>query len=125
MEGPANTRNRIHSLQLPLHPSSKDGWSDETGGGSKLDAGHPARGVNIPRRNTARVPYRENRAYTPEDKCNSVGLIQGHVKFLARCNDGPPHPRRRCMNRVRPVLPEGDTYVKANPKTAPTDRSSR
>ncbi|MFB9951921.1 hypothetical protein ACFFP0_23990, partial [Rhizobium puerariae] len=42
----------IHSLQLPLHPPAKDGWSDETGGGSKLDAGHPARGVNIPRRNT-------------------------------------------------------------------------
>jgi len=52
MEGSTNTRNRIHSLQLPLHPSAKDGWSDETGGGSKLDAGHPARGVNIPRRNT-------------------------------------------------------------------------
>src|SRR5690606_20162589 len=35
-----------------LHPSSNDRWSDETGGGSKLDAGHPARGVNIPRLNT-------------------------------------------------------------------------
>jgi hypothetical protein len=29
MEGPSNTRNRIHSLQLPLHPPPKAGWSDE------------------------------------------------------------------------------------------------
>jgi hypothetical protein len=29
MEGPSNTRNRIHSLQLPLHPPLKAGWSNE------------------------------------------------------------------------------------------------
>src|SRR3546814_1762449 len=61
MEGSTNTRNRIHSLQLPLHPLSKDGWSDKTGGGSKLDAGHPARGVIIPRRNTSRDDHRRYR----------------------------------------------------------------
>lgn len=30
MKGTANTRDRIHSLQLPLHPLAKSGWSDET-----------------------------------------------------------------------------------------------
>ena len=30
MKGPANARDRIHSLQLPLHPLPKSGWSDET-----------------------------------------------------------------------------------------------
>ena len=30
MEGPANARDRIHSLQLPLHPLPKSEWSDKT-----------------------------------------------------------------------------------------------
>ena len=29
MKGPANARDRIHSLQLPLHPLPKSGWSDK------------------------------------------------------------------------------------------------
>ncbi|BCH54701.1 hypothetical protein RvVAR031_23110 [Agrobacterium vitis] len=33
MKGPPDARNRIHSLQLPLHPPSKDGWSDKSEGG--------------------------------------------------------------------------------------------
>ena len=30
IEGPANARDRIHSLQLPLHPLPKSEWSDKT-----------------------------------------------------------------------------------------------
>ena len=56
MKGPANARDRIHSLQLPLHPLPKSGWSDETSGGSKLDADHPANGVNFACRNTDADP---------------------------------------------------------------------
>jgi hypothetical protein len=52
MKGPSNTRNRIHSLQLPLHPLPKAGWSDEIQGGSKLNADYPAKGVNFACRNT-------------------------------------------------------------------------
>jgi integrase len=33
MKGPPDARNRIHSLQLPLHPPSKNGWSDKSEGG--------------------------------------------------------------------------------------------
>ncbi len=29
MKGPTNARDRIHSLQLPLHPLRKSRWSDE------------------------------------------------------------------------------------------------
>ncbi|MGO4355906.1 abortive infection family protein, partial [Rhizobium sp. RAF36] len=76
-----NTRNRIHSLQLPLHPSAKDGWSDETGGGSKLDAGHPARGVNIPRRNTKLVPE----GISDEMKgANTIRLILQNLSVLTQ-----------------------------------------
>ena len=44
MEGSTNTRNRIHSLQLPLHPPAKDGWSDETGGGQNWTPVTPPEG---------------------------------------------------------------------------------
>ena len=41
MKRPANPRNRIHALQLPLHPLAKHGWSNTQNGGSKLDADNP------------------------------------------------------------------------------------
>src|SRR5690606_15388141 len=84
MEGSTNTRNRIHSLQLPLHPPAKDGWSDEKAGGSKLDAGYPARGVNIPRRNTL----------TPSEQLVGLDTVtpgdNGHrrIGFVSLLDDG-------------------------------------
>lgn len=53
MKRPTHPRYRIHSLQLPLHPLTRNGWSDETQGGSKLDADYPSNGVSFARRNTS------------------------------------------------------------------------
>ncbi|MGA1805237.1 hypothetical protein [Rhizobium sp. HT1-10] len=77
MEGTSNTRNGIHSLQLPLHPLSKAGWSDEIQGGSKLDADYPAKGVNFACRNTVKMG---RRTYG-----EVVGLIiDGTIKSVIR-----------------------------------------
>ncbi len=42
VEGPTDPRNRIHPLQLPLRPLTRNGRSDRSTGGSKLHADHPA-----------------------------------------------------------------------------------
>lgn len=52
IEGPPDSRNRTHPLQLPLRPLTRSERSDETSGGSKLGADTPAYGVKVARRNT-------------------------------------------------------------------------
>lgn len=42
VKGPPDPRDRIHPLQLPLRPLTRNERSDRSTGGSKLDADYPA-----------------------------------------------------------------------------------